>query len=266
MKKKVAFITGASKGIGLACAKMLASAGYTVYGGARSPFNEPGIIPVTIDVTDPQSVSAAQQLIRAAEGRIDVVVNNAGMGISGPVEYTKDSDARYIFDVNFFGVFLVTKAFIPLLRDSGGGKIINISSVASQLSIPFQSFYSSTKAAVDAMTYALRAELKPHKITAVAIMPGDTKTSFTDARQKCSLPHGGDALYGERINRSVELMERDERGGMPPEKTAKLVYKMCRRKNPPPAVTVGGKYKLFLVLNKVLPRRFVNFIIAKMYG
>lgn len=263
MDKKIALVTGASKGIGLATAKLLYHNGYTVYGGARNSFTEEGITAVTLDVTKPESVKQAVDFVIGREGRLDVLINNAGMGISGPVETTDEADAKYIFDVNFFGAFYMVKAALPYLRKSRG-RIINTSSVASYLSIPFQSFYSSTKAALDALAFALVSEVKPFGIKVTNILPGDTRTNFTDARRKGVEEKNG--VYGERVARSVAVMENDERHGMPPEKTAKTVLKTLKKRNPPVIKAVGLQYKLFLFLNKILPKKFVIWVIGKIYG
>lgn len=262
-EKKVVFITGASKGIGLETARLFIKNGYIVYGAARKAFNEEGVISLICDVTDENSVINAVDKIIASQGRLDVLINNAGMGISGPVEYTSDKDARYIFDVNFFGTINTIKHCTPHLRATCG-RIINLSSVASRLAIPFQSFYSSTKSAVDAMSYALRAELKPFNIGVTLILPGDTKTEFTANRQKKYPEY--DEMYRDRIAKSISVMEKDEQNGMPSSHVAKVIYKSVIKKKAPLAVTVGFKYKAFLLLDKFLPKKLVNFVIAKMYG
>lgn len=261
--KKVVLITGASRGIGLATARLLAANGFAVYGGARKAFKEEGINDIVLDVTDSVSVKNAVGAVIAKEGRLDALINNAGMGISGAVELTSDEDAKYIFDVNFFGAFNMIKAALPYLRESKG-RIINLSSVASILSIPFQSFYSSTKAALDALAFALISELKPFGIKVTNILPGDTRTNFTDARRKGF--NENDSVYGGRISRSVALMEKDERGGMPPSCTAKAILKTLNKKRPPVLKAVGFKYRLFLFLNKILPKRLVIYVIGKLYG
>ena len=130
---KVVFITGASKGIGLETAKLLAEKGYKVYGGARSDFNAKGVTSVKLDVTDTDSVANAVKYITDKEGGIDILINNAGMGISDAIENTPEEQSKYIFEVNFFGPFRLIKHCLPYLRKSGG-KIINISSVAAVVS------------------------------------------------------------------------------------------------------------------------------------
>ena len=260
---KVALVTGASRGIGLAVSKKLARMGYTVYGAARAPFLQEGINGVQLDVTKPEQIEQVVESIIAKEGRLDLLVNNAGMGISGAVEKTPDEEARYIFDVNLFGPFFMIKKCLPYLRESRG-RIINISSVASHLCIPFQAFYSSTKAALETLSYALMPEIAPFGVKITNILPGDTRTGFTDARKKSF--EKDDPVYGDRIWRSVSVMEKDERGGMSPDKVANTIAKTLKKKNPPALKTVGFQYKLFVFLNRLLPKKLVIWIIGKLYG
>ena len=180
--KKVAVVTGASSGIGKECAKIFNENGYTVYSLSRHGKDEGGILNVTCDVTDEEQVSSAFKVIFEKEGRIDVLVNNAGFGISGAAEFTPLSQAKKQFDVNFFGCFVCCKAVCEYMRKNGGGKIINISSMAAPLSIPFQAFYSASKSAVNSLTLALANELRPFNISVCAFMPGDVKTAFTAQR------------------------------------------------------------------------------------
>ena len=142
--------------------------------------------------------------------------------------------------------------------------IINVGSVAGELHVPFQAFYSASKAAVEALSNCLRGELKPFNIKVTAILPGDTQTGFTDARQKNF--DDDDADYGSRIKRSIEIMEKDERGGMPPRKTAQVIYKASLRKNPRPLYAAGLKYGVFLLLGRIFPKSFVQAILNMLYA
>lgn len=218
---------------------------------------------ISADVTDRAAVFAAVEEVKARYGRIDVLVNNAGMGISGSVEDTAYADARAIFDVNFFGALNLIQAVVPVMRDSGGGTIINMSSVAGELSIPFQSFYSATKAAVLSLSQALRSEVAPFNIKVTALLPGDVKTDFTSSRRKNAQ---NNPAYAGRVERSVAVMERDERGGLPPEAIARTAVRLANSKNPPVKASGGKKYALFLLLAKILPSRLVSYIIGKMYA
>ncbi len=258
----VAVVTGGSSGIGKAACSLFRDSGFTVYEFSRSGKGENGINHITADITDEKSVDAAFKRVFDEAGGIDLLVNNAGMGISGAIEFTELSSAKKIFDVNFFGTLICIKAALPYLRKSKNGRIVNMSSVAAPVAIPFQSFYSATKAAVNSLTLALRNEVKPFGIKVSAVMPGDAKTGFTDAREKNTV---GSELYGEAIERAVTAMEKDERNGMTPEKVAKVVYKAATAKNPKPLYTAGGVYKLFVFLTKILPTRLFNWIVGKVY-
>ena len=261
-KGYVAVVTGASSGIGLATAKMLMQKGVKVYGMAHNDF-EANFKYIKCDVTSIEQIKAALQTVFDAEGRIDFLVNCAGMGISGSVESTPENKMRKIFDVNFFGTVNMCKAAIPFMRQNNFGHIVNISSVAGELPIPFQTFYSATKASIESFTAGLSMEVKPFGIKAVCVLPGDTKTGFTQAREKNTTD---DKSYGKRINKSVGQMEHDEQHGMTPESVAKVICKALFKKSPKPINAVGFKYKLFLFLSKILPKRFVYKILFDMYA
>ena len=210
---KTAIVTGGTSGIGKASALALKNDGWTVYELSRRLTDTEGINHITADITDESGVAAAVEQVVSAEGHIDLVVNNAGFGISGAVEFTDTEDAKRLFDTDFFGMVRINRLIIPIMRKQGGGKIINISSVAAPIPIPFQTYYSAAKAAVNSYTMALANEVRPFKIGVCAVQPGDIKTGFTSARQKNTL---GDDVYGGRIARSVCRMERDEQNGISP--------------------------------------------------
>jgi NAD(P)-dependent dehydrogenase (short-subunit alcohol dehydrogenase family) len=259
--KKVAVITGGSSGIGKATAELFAEGGYTVYEISRSGAGEEAVCHITGDVTDADSVKRAFETVIEKESRIDVVVCNAGMGISGPVEFARKDDIETIMGVNFLGAAYTAQAAIPHLRAGGGGHLIFLSSVAAVFAIPYQSFYSASKAAILALALALRCELKEFNIKVSAVLPGDVQTSFTDNRVK---EKAGEAVY-RRAKKSVESMERDERTGMQPESVAKTIYKLANQKNPLPKVTVGGKYKVFVFLSRLFTVKVQTEIVNKMY-
>lgn len=260
---KVVVITGGSSGIGRAAAGLFAANGCTVYELSRSGKDFPGVTHITADVTSEDETASAMATVFDREGRIDLLINNAGMGISGAIEFTEYADARRQMDVNFFGVFLSTRAALPYLRSSESPQIINISSVGAIFALPFQSFYSASKTAVNALTLSLANELRPFGFRVSAIMPGDAATGFTAARVKSA---AGDELYGARIQNAVRGMEKDEQSGMTPEKLAKLIFRVSNRKHPKPLYTAGGAYKLYIVVQKLLPTRAYNWIVGKMYS
>lgn len=257
-KGKTVLVTGGTAGIGLAVCEMFSALGANVVCVARHSSEK--FFSVCADVSDEQSAKAAVEQAVEKFGGIDVLVNNAGFGISGSVEYTSSADVRRIFDVNFIGVHNMVAAALPKMRGRSG-HIINISSVAAKLSIPYQAYYSATKAAVSSFSAALRNEVAPFGVKVCCVLPGDVKTGFTAARKK----NADDGVYSEHCGRAVAAMERDEQSGMSPEAVAKQVVKAAARKNPPPEIVAGAKYKLFVALAKLLPERLVNYILGKLY-
>ena len=261
---KIAIVTGASGGIGQATAQLLCQNGWRVYDFSRSGGEDSGqLCHIPCDVTQEVQVQQAFQTVFEREGRLDLLVNNAGFGISGAAEDTPLDKAKKQFDVNFFGCFVCCKAAIPYLRQTGGGRIINISSMAAVLSIPFQSFYSASKSAINALTLALANEVKPFGIRVCALMPGDVKTGFTAVREKSQDPCG---VYGETLQNSVAVMEHDEQNGMPPRALAKAIWRLSQQKRPRPLSTAGAQYHVFALLQKALPASLVNRIVGEIYA
>lgn len=263
MKTKVAVITGGSSGIGLCTAGALRAAGCTVYEFSRREFASDGICHMGVDVTDEAAVERAVAQIVSREGRIDIVVNCAGFGISGAVEFTDLKDAKRQFDVNFFGMVNMNKAVIPVMRQNGSGRIVNISSVAAVAHIPFQTYYSASKAAIESYTCALANEVKPFGITVTCAQPGDIRTGFTAARKKNA---AGDEVYGGRISKSVAGMEKDEQKGMSPQFAGRYIAKIALKGYVKPVYTVGFGYKCLSVLCKLLPCGFRNWIVGLLYA
>ncbi|MBE6759100.1 MAG: SDR family oxidoreductase [Ruminococcaceae bacterium] len=259
---RVIAVTGGSSGIGKAIARLFAQKGCTVYELSRSGKDDSGVIHITADVTDEAALAAAFEKIAAEHDCIDVLVNCAGFGISGAIEFTDIADAQRQMDVNFFGTVRATQQALPYLRKSGRASIVNISSMGAPLALPFQAFYSCSKSAINALTLALANELRQFGIAVSAVMPGDVVTGFTDAREKSV---AGNELYGSTIEKSVSTMEKDERGGMSPDRIAKKVWSLSKKKHPKPLSTVGLQYKFFAFLHKALPARLVNWIVGKIY-
>lgn len=260
-EKKVVVITGASSGIGLATTRMLLKQGYTVYGLDRNAGT--GEFETLIcDLTNYERTSECFEQIYQKEGKIDVLVNNAGMGISGAVEHLSMELNHKLFNVNMFATINCSKLIVPYFKKNGGGKIVNTSSLAGIIPLPFQTAYSMSKAAINSFTMSLGMELATLNIKVCAVMPGDTNTGFTANRQKENESEG----YGTRLQKSVNKMEKDETHGASPEKVAKVLCKQINRKNPPAIVSVGFSSKLVSFLQKVLPRRLMLKIVKKIYG
>ena len=263
-QKKTALVTGGSSGIGRCTASALSQSGYTVYEFSRRDIPIKGVKHMSVDVTDEASVQAAVEQILRERGSIDILVNCAGFGISGAVEFTELKQAKAQFDVNFFGTVNVSRAVLPSMRRHRGGHIVNISSVAAVAHIPFQAFYSASKAAVSSYSCALDNEVSPYGVRVTAVELGDIHTGFTQARQKTA---SGDDEYGGRISRSVSQMEKDELSGMPPEVGGTYIARIAQKKNCAPICVVGTKYKILSFLCKILPGtlrgKIVDFIYAK---
>lgn len=263
IKNNIAVVTGGNSGIGLYTARTLFESGYTVYELSRRNIQHSGIIHIYADITDELLVCHVIEQIMEKEGRIDILINCAGFGISGAVEFTESTDAKKQIDANFFGMVHVTKAVLPIMRKNKQGRIVNISSVAAIAPIPFQSYYSASKAAINAYSAALANEVKPYGISVTTILPGDIATQFTQARNKSAL---GDNEYDGRISRSVTKMEQDERNGMSPVKAGAYIAKIARKKKVKPLYTIGFTYKCIFLLVKFLPCRIVNCLIGYLYS
>ena len=263
MDKKIAVLTGGTSGIGMQTALALKSAGYTVYELSRRAQGVEGLNHLVADVTDEAAVKKVVDEIVAREGKIDVLVNNAGFGISGAVEFTKTEDAKRLFDTNFFGMVNMNRAVVPVMREAGQGRIINISSVAGQIPIPFQTYYSAAKAATNSYTMALANELRPYGVTVCAVQPGDIKTGFTKAREKTV---DGDDVYGGRIGRSVSRMEHDEQTGMDPAVAGKFIANVAMKKKVSPIYTIGASYSFLTFLTRLMSWKTMNKIIGAIYA
>lgn len=263
MDKKIAVLTGGTSGIGMQTALALKNAGYTVYELSRRAQGVEGLNHLVADVTDEAAVKKAVDEIVAREGKIDVLVNNAGFGISGAVEFTKTEDAKRLFDTNFFGMVNMNRAVVPVMREVGQGRIVNISSVAGQIPIPFQTYYSAAKAATNSYTMALANELRPYGVTVCAVQPGDIKTGFTKAREKTV---DGDDVYGGRIGRSVSRMEHDEQTGMDPAVAGKFIANVAMKKRVSPIYTIGASYSFLTFLTRLMSWKTMNKIIGAIYA
>lgn len=266
----VVLITGASSGIGRVCAEHLHARGYRVYGTSRrapQTIAAGTVRMLAMDVTSEESVQRALQQLLAREGRLDVVLNNAGDGIAGAVEDTSIEEARQQLDTNFFGVLRVCRAVLPLMRRQGGGLIVNVSSLGGLIALPFQGLYSASKFAVEGMTEALRMEVRPFGVRVALIEPGDFRTGFTAQRRKVlAAQHGG--AYAERFGKALATMERDESGGADPRAVALLLERIIRSRSPRPRYKVGGLFQKLSagLLRKILPQKLFEYLLMASYG
>ena len=259
---KVAVVTGGSGGIGRCTAAALSRAGCRVYEFSRHELPAEGITHIDADMTDEEQVKSAVDEVLRREGRIDILVNNAGFGISGAAELTRPEDAHAQLELNLFGMDRATRAVLPAMRAQGGGRIVCMSSIAGILPIPFQLWYSVSKAAINAYVLALQNEVRPFGISVCAVMPGDIASGFTANRKKTLR----EDAYGGRVARSVARMEHDEETGMSPEAAGAFIAKTALRRSSRPLIALGLPYKAAAAAAKLLPRRLSNGIIGRMYA
>jgi NAD(P)-dependent dehydrogenase (short-subunit alcohol dehydrogenase family) len=237
-RNKVALVTGASSGIGRACAELLAARGYRVYGASRRPAASSGVEPISIDVRDDASVRDAVATVIAREGRIDIVVNNAGIAIAGAVEDTSIEEARDQFDVNFFGVLRVCRAVLPVMREQRSGYVVNVGSIGGLVAIPYQGIYSASKFALEGFSESLRLEVSGLGVHVVLIEPGDHRTGLTGNR-RMTVDSQINPVYTDRFRRAVERMAADEQNGPEPETVARLLLRIVTSPQPRLRYTVG---------------------------
>ena len=264
MSKNVAVVTGASRGIGLAITKELLKKNYKVYGLCRRPPEAmAGVRWISCDVSVKASVDEAFEKILAREKAIDLLFNNAGMGISGAAEFSGEADIARQLKVNLEGAIWCSQAVIGAMRAANSGKILFISSLGAVFPLPYQSFYSVSKAGMNVFSDALGMELAPFHVQTCAIMLNDVKTEFTQNRQKNS---AGNEVYGGRISHSVSKMEASEQRGMSADKVARLTVRLAGKKHLPAHYVAGLSNKALLLLYRLLPTGAMLKILRKIYG
>jgi NAD(P)-dependent dehydrogenase (short-subunit alcohol dehydrogenase family) len=269
-------ITGASTGIGEACALRL-DAGFTVFAGVRKDADadrlrrqgSSRLTPIRLDVTDESTIDAARQQVAAAVGRSGIagLVNNAGIGLGGPIEFLPVDEWRTQFEVNVFGTIAVTQAFMPLIRQ-GRGRIVVIGSIAGRFASPFIGPYCASKHALEAFTDALRFELKPWKIDVAIVEPGSIATPIWDKaegtfeRLKRELPAQALELYADALA-AIDAFTKDAaKRGIPPDVVAKAVQHALTAKRPKTRYLVGTDARLQAAASTVLPDRVLDRLIS----
>jgi short-subunit dehydrogenase len=265
---KVILVTGASSGIGLACATALQAKGHTVYGSSRdlNRIKSVSFKPIQLDVTDDASVNAAIDKIIKAEGKIDVLVNNAGNGVTGPAYAMPADFAKKQFEVNFFGVVRVSSAVLPKMIEAKQGLVINLGSLAGLFGLPYQAMYSASKYAIEGYSQSLRMELRSTGIKVVVLNPGDFKTDFTGSREKMSFPIKNEKLETE-YNTAVASIEKDENAGAKPEVIGKKVCEIVDASSPAHRYLIGAFGQTIAVtLKKILPGGLFEKLMNDHYG
>ncbi len=267
--KKVALITGASSGIGKETALLLVQQGYTVYGVARrvekmQDLKQAGVKLLEMDVTVEASMTAGVSEILKTEGRIDVLLNNAGYGSYGALEDVPLSEARYQFEVNIFGMARLTQLVLPQMRKQRSGRIINISSIGGKLGEPHGAWYHATKYAVEGLSDSLRMELKEFGIDVVIIEPGAIITEWAGIAREHMLKTSGDTDYGALTRKHAQMFERADKMGSKPIVVAKTIIKAIKAARPRTRYATGGGAKLILFVKSILSDRMFDKVMLGM--
>ncbi len=263
---KVVLITGASSGIGKSTAEFLSTRNFVVYGTSRNPKSDENLpySLIALDVTKPDSIAKAIQQILDKEGKIDVLINNAGMGITGPIEDTPTDEMRKVFETNFFGAIEVMKAVLPQMRKQQSGVIINVTSIAGYMGLPYRGIYSATKGALELVTEAARMEVKEFGIKMTNIAPGDAATNIASGRYHT--PVFEESAYKEKYQMNLDLMDNHVDAGMDPIKMAKQIYEVINSNNPKVHYKVGGFMEKFsIVLKRILPSKMYEKLLMNHY-
>jgi NAD(P)-dependent dehydrogenase (short-subunit alcohol dehydrogenase family) len=267
MDSQVILITGASSGIGAVCAEHLQRGGHKVYGAGRRFQNQetPSFETVEMDVNADAQVQDGVRRIAEKEGRLDVVINNAGFGIEGAIEETSIEEAKALFETNFFGTVRVCQAVLPSMRQQRSGLIINISSIGGLISIPFQGFYSASKFAIEGMTEALRTEVLSFGIRVVLVEPGDFKTPFRERRRQSAGSEKSTA-YSDGFDKVLAAVRKDEMNGHDPAAIARLVERIIANPSPKLRYTVGPPFqRLSPRLKAVFPHKLTEWLTLRYF-
>ena len=265
MKQQVIIITGASSGFGKATAEMLAAKGNTVYGLCRREMQDSNIKYRQCDVRNREQIATVVAQIIAEQGRVDVLINNAGMGIGGALELATEEEIDLQMGTNFMGCVNMCQAVLPYMRKQRSGKIINLSSIGGVMGLPYQGFYSASKFAIEGFTEALAAEVTGFGIRVCMVEPGDFATGFTGSR-KNSQATMDDPDYGPVFKRSLAIIEKEENGGLKPEVLARRIVRLVEMKRPPLRNVVANLEQwLSTVIKRVLPGNWMVGILRDYY-
>lgn len=263
---KIVLITGGSSGIGKAIGEYLSQKGYVVYGTSRNPENvKNSMFPLlALEVKNPESIEAAIKKVIAISGRIDVLINNAGVGITGPLEEIPMAEIKNNFDVNLFGPIEVMKAVLPQMRAQKSGLIINITSIAGYMGLPFRSIYSASKGALELITESLRMEVKSFGIKITNVAPGDFATNIASGRFHSPIIKGSDyeINYGDNLKTLNEHVD----SGSNPMEMAEAIFKIIENPNPSIHYKIGIFMQQFsIVLKRILPDNVFEKMLMKHY-
>lgn len=263
---KVIFITGGSSGIGKSIGEFLTEKGYHVYGTSRNPetIDRNRFPLVKLDVRDAESIKAAVAKVIAEAGTIDVLINNAGVGITGPIEEIPVEEIKNNFETNLFGPIEVMKAVLPHMRNQKSGLIINVTSIAGYMGLPYRGVYSASKGALELITEALRMEVKQFGITITSVAPGDFATNIAAGRYHAPVIKG--SPYEQVYQGILSTMNQHVDAGSDPMQMAEAVYAIIKTPNPNVHYKVGVFMQKFsIVLKRILPDKVYEKMLMNHY-
>ena len=265
---KRVFLTGASSGIGLAIAKLLVTHGHEVWGTSRNLERipkMPRLYPVHLDLSDPRSVEKAFNAALAEAGHFDVLINNAGSGHFGPVENLSEKEISSQFQILVFGQVQLMRLALRMMQARGEGLIINVTSLAGRLPVPFMAAYNAAKAAMASFTMSIQLELPDTRVRIVDLQPGDIRTDFKEAVMKSGQ---NDPRYEAKFAKTWDAVERNMKNAPKPDLVARHVLKLINDVHPPPRITVGDAFqaKLAPLIFRFLPQRVRIWGLKRYYG
>ncbi len=264
---KVVLITGGSSGIGKSVGEFLTQKGFVVYGTSRNPqlYLNSQFNLVQLDVSDNNSIERAIQTVIQESGRLDVLINNAGAGITGPIEEIPDAEIQRNFETNFFGPIRVIKAVLPQMRAQNSGLIINVTSIAGYMGLPYRGVYSASKGALELITEAFRMEIKDFNIQMTNVAPGDFATNIAAGRYHAPILENSPYKkpYGDTLN----LMDAHVSSGKDPQLMAEAIFKIINTPNPKIHYKIGEFMQKFsIVLKRILPDKVYEKMLMNHYN
>ncbi|MFA6860615.1 MAG: SDR family NAD(P)-dependent oxidoreductase [Clostridia bacterium] len=261
LSNKVIVVTGGSSGLGEEIAKRFIDDGNVVWILSRTEGETHFENFIACDVTDKEQVFSAFKKVYETSGSIDVMIANAGVGISGALELMDTDAAKKVFDVNFWGVLNCYQAVVPYMKK--GSKIINISSACALFALPYRAMYCASKSAVNVLTFGERMELSESGIQCCAVCPGDIKTPFTKNRIKLFETN---ERYGDRIKKSAEFIDQRQDKRMPAQFVAQRIVNLASKKHLKPMVIISGLYKFLFFMQRIAPVRLFIYLTNKLFN
>ena len=263
---KVVLVTGGSSGIGKSIGEYLLDKGFTVYGTSRNPknYSDSKLNLIALDVTDNSTIKSAIKTVIDKERRLDVLINNAGAGITGPLEEIPENEIKRNFETNLFGPINVIKAVLPHMREQHSGLIINVTSIAGYMGLPYRGIYSASKGALELITESFRMEIKDFKIKMVNIAPGDFATNIAAGRYHAPVIKG--SPYEKKYGSVLKAIDEDVNKGNDPGLVASEIFKIINTSNPKIHYKVGAFMQKFsIVLKHILPDKVYEKLLLNHY-